>query len=74
MLRSALRNLRSLLILTWVACAVAKPPAPATQAKPDGGKQTAAVVAANPLAVDAGVEILRKGGSAAAVERGREIA
>src|SRR5258705_3002355 len=35
------------------------PPAP-----PVAAKQTAAVVAANPLAVEAGVEILRKGGSA----------
>lgn len=32
---------------------------------PDGtGRHTAAVVAANPLAVDAGIEILRKGGTA----------
>jgi gamma-glutamyltranspeptidase / glutathione hydrolase len=41
----------------------AKAPAPAAAA-PVAAKQTAAVVAANPLAVQAGVEILRKGGSA----------
>src|SRR3569833_393822 len=39
--------------------AAAKPPV-----APKVAKQTAAVVAANPMAVEAGVEILRKGGSA----------
>ena len=60
MLPSALlRKARLLLIVSLAvatACAVAKPPSVA--------KQTAAVVAANPMAVDAGIEILRKGGSA----------
>src|ERR1700756_2583640 len=53
------RKSRFLLIVSLTvatACAVAKPPSVA--------KQTAAVVAANPMAVAAGIEILRKGGSA----------
>src|ERR1700736_552524 len=61
-----LRALRLSLIasLSVVASvAAAKAPAPAATA-PVAAKQTAAVVAANPLAVAAGAEILRKGGSA----------
>ena len=53
------RKARFLLIVSLTvatACAVAKPPSVA--------KQTAAVVAANPMAVEAGTEILRAGGSA----------
>jgi gamma-glutamyltranspeptidase/glutathione hydrolase len=41
----------------------AKGPAPAQQAAP-ATKQAATAIAANPLAVEAGIEILRKGGSA----------
>src|SRR6201996_5860751 len=41
---------------------IAKGPAP--DVTPVSAKQTAAVVAANPMAVEAGAEILRKGGSA----------
>ena len=56
-------RLRSICILTfaWLAVATvqARAPTPA-----ETRKQTAAVVAANPLAVEAGIEILRKGGSA----------
>jgi len=47
--------------LTIAASAVA---AKAPPAAPVAAQQTAAVVAANPLAVEAGAEILRKGGSA----------
>src|SRR5690242_18229505 len=54
------RSLRVLLVVfLWLAApALAKPPVASAT------RQTAAVVAANPLAVDAGAEILRKGGSA----------
>jgi gamma-glutamyltranspeptidase/glutathione hydrolase len=60
-----LRALRVVLIASWsiAASVAAKAPAPAA-ALPVAAKQTAAVVAANPLAVEAGAEILRKGGSA----------
>src|SRR5579872_2075197 len=56
------RLLLSFLAINAVAwsLAVAKPPAGAAVT----GQQTAAVVAANPMAVEAGMEILRKGGSA----------
>src|SRR5512140_630140 len=55
-----LRKLCYLLIASFATTlAAAKPPVP-----PKVAKQTAAVVAANPMAVEAGVEILRKGGSA----------
>ncbi|HUI63180.1 MAG TPA: gamma-glutamyltransferase [Steroidobacteraceae bacterium] len=47
--------------LLAVPAALARPPAPQPQA---ATSHTAAVAAANPLAVEAGVEILRKGGSA----------
>ncbi len=54
-----MHRLACLLIACCATAALAKPPSP-----PAVAKQTAAVVAANPMAVDAGVEILRKGGSA----------
>jgi gamma-glutamyltranspeptidase/glutathione hydrolase len=55
-----LRKLCYLLIASFVTTlAAAKPPI-----TPAVGQQTAAVVAANPMAVAAGAEILRKGGSA----------
>jgi gamma-glutamyltranspeptidase/glutathione hydrolase len=60
----ASHKLRLLLVVCLSAalsCAVAKPPAAGA---PVAAQQTAAVVAANPMAVEAGVEILRKGGSA----------
>ena len=58
-----LRALRLVLIASLsVATSVAAAKAP--PATPVAAKQTAAVVAANPLAVEAGTEILRKGGSA----------
>jgi gamma-glutamyltranspeptidase/glutathione hydrolase len=63
--RFAVRTVRflSLVCLSLALSAVsAKGPAP--DATPAAVKQTAAVVAANPMAVEAGVEILRKGGSA----------
>jgi gamma-glutamyltranspeptidase/glutathione hydrolase len=46
------------LLIVCAAIAAAKPPAPVV------ANETAAVVAANPIAVEAGVEILKKGGSA----------
>src|SRR6267142_3257405 len=58
-----LRALRLVLIASLsVATSVVAAKAP--PATPVAAKQTAAVVAANPLAVAAGAEILRKGGSA----------
>ncbi len=55
-----LRKFLYLIIATFAtALAGAKPPVVPKVAQP-----TAAVVAANPMAVEAGVEILRKGGSA----------
>src|ERR1700749_1115040 len=55
-----LRKFCYLLIASFApTLAAAKPPVP-----PVAAKQTAAVVAANPMAVQAGVEILRKGGTA----------
>src|SRR5882757_8947803 len=66
MLVFCLRVLRySLVASLSVAASVvaAKAPVPAAAA-PVAAKQVAAVVAANPLAVEAGAEILRKGGSA----------
>src|SRR4030088_2669228 len=61
-----LRALRVVLIASLsiaASIAAAKAPLPAADAQVPV-KQTAAVVAANPLAVEAGAEILRKGGSA----------
>lgn len=62
---SLTRKLRFVLIafLSASCVVVAKPPAPADRA-PVAAQQTAVVVAANPIAVEAGAEILRKGGSA----------
>jgi len=59
--RLSSRVLLSALWLLTVPLALARPPAPQPQA---ATSQTAAVAAANPLAVEAGVEILRRGGSA----------
>ena len=56
-----------LLIVAWLAagaCLLGLRPSDAAADQPRREKQSAAVVAANPLAVDAGIEILRKGGSA----------
>src|SRR5438105_2604488 len=61
-----LRALRVFLIASLsiaASVAAAKAPLPASAA-PVAAKQTGVVVAANPLAVEAGAEILRKGGSA----------
>lgn len=55
-----MRKLCYLIIASFATTLAAAKPAVA----PKVAKQTAAVVAANPLAVEAGVEILRKGGSA----------
>jgi len=49
-------------LVVTTSSAFAKPPAPPSV--PALTKQTAAVVAANPMAVEAGMEILKKGGSA----------
>ncbi|HEY2402339.1 MAG TPA: gamma-glutamyltransferase, partial [Steroidobacteraceae bacterium] len=55
-----MRKLCYLIIASFATTLAAAKPAVA----PKVAKQTAAVVAANPMAVEAGVEILRKGGSA----------
>jgi gamma-glutamyltranspeptidase / glutathione hydrolase len=67
MLRICLRQFFYLAIASFSVAAPfvgAKGPLPA-QSAPLIAKQTAAVIAANPMAVEAGLEILRKGGSAA---------
>jgi gamma-glutamyltranspeptidase/glutathione hydrolase len=57
---SATRKLSfvTVLCLALLSPVIAKPPVPVA------AQQTAAVVAANPMAVEAGIEILQKGGSA----------
>jgi gamma-glutamyltranspeptidase/glutathione hydrolase len=60
-----LRKLCYLIIASFATTlAAAKPPVTPKVPKQTTAVQTAAVVAANPMAVEAGVEILRKGGSA----------
>lgn len=54
-----MRKLLCLLVTLSAGGALADSPPPEA-----AGRRTAAVVAANPLAVDAGIEILRKGGTA----------
>src|ERR1700761_1025602 len=60
MSRSTVRKLSffTVVYLALSTPAMAKPPVPVA------AQQTAAVVAANPMAVEAGIEILQKGGSA----------
>src|SRR6202007_1839883 len=63
--RFAVRAVRCLpLVCLSLALSAVSAKGPAPDATSVAAKQTAAVVAANPLAVEAGVEILRKGGSA----------
>jgi len=60
-----LRKLCYLIIALFATTfAAAKPPVASKVPRQTTKLQTAAVVAANPMAVEAGVEILRKGGSA----------
>jgi gamma-glutamyltranspeptidase/glutathione hydrolase len=64
-IRAARLGLFALAGFGWAATSVeARPPAVAQSSAPVSAQQTAAVIAANPMAVEAGLEILRKGGSA----------
>ena len=58
---------RFLALLVAIACCAAAPPLAAQELAraPSAAKTTAIVAAANPLAADAGIEILKQGGSAA---------
>src|ERR1700744_307123 len=63
--RFAVRTVRFLpLVCLSLAVSAVSAKGPAPDASPVEVKRTAAVVAANPMAVEAGLEILRKGGSA----------